>query len=310
MTSETKVIGVVIGRFQVDELHPGHVDLLRHVAQKHRHMLVMLGCRAAPADSEHALDYRVRAQMINAVCPDAVVVAVYDTAENDVWSRTVDQTINALFPEFSAVLYGGRDSFASAYSGKFETRELDFCSDHSGTARRELIAQTSENDPAFRRGVIHAIMNLRPRVFFTVDIAVLRPPLQVLGLDPVEHGNAAPEVLLGRKADEHLWRFPGGFIDLKDKDGEEAAARELQEETGLTAHTLGYVGSLTVDDWRSRGANDVGHKTILYKCTSFSGDPKGNDDLPLVGWFPLAAASRDRIVDAHKPLFDMLLERI
>ena len=49
----TTQVGVVIGRFQVNEIHTGHVKLLRHVQDKHPSMLVLLGCRHAPQDRQN-----------------------------------------------------------------------------------------------------------------------------------------------------------------------------------------------------------------------------------------------------------------
>ena len=48
-------VGVVIGRFQVDELHAGHVELLNTVQAKHPNMLVLLGSKPSPPDADYPL---------------------------------------------------------------------------------------------------------------------------------------------------------------------------------------------------------------------------------------------------------------
>ena len=49
--------------------------------------------------------------------------------------------------------------------------------------------------------------------------------------------NNQNEILLEERADDGFFDFPGGGIDLKET-AEEAAARELKEETGLIANRL------------------------------------------------------------------------
>ena len=49
--------------------------------------------------------------------------------------------------------------------------------------------------------------------------------------------NEKGEVLLEERADDGFFDFPGGGIDLKES-AEDAARRELKEETGLIADEL------------------------------------------------------------------------
>ena len=60
--------------------------------------------------------------------------------------------------------------------------------------------------------------------------------------------NNQNEILLEERSDDGFFDFPGGGIDLKET-AEEAAARELKEETGLIANRLElfkvYSGEIT-----------------------------------------------------------------
>jgi len=72
-----------------------------------------------------------------------------------------------------------------------------------------------------------------PRPALTVDIALFHRSAKRV------------EVLLIKRAREPfkgLWAFPGGFVD-KDESLEEAAARELLEETGLSGIHLEQIGA-------------------------------------------------------------------
>lgn len=299
----TRQIGVVIGRFQVDEIHAGHVKLLRYVESKHPSVLILLGCKSAPQDCQNPLEFAPRAQMMHAVCPTAVVLPVWDCESDEEWSANVDLLIQRIFPTRSAILYGGRDSFIKHYTGKFSTANLDFYQTNSGTSIRERISSFPENSSSFRAGIIYGLTNLQPRLFTTVDIAVIKSHVKLIAAEVT----LRYEILLGRRSLKHKWRLPGGFIDLTDQSAEGAAKRELLEETQLKALDLTYVTSIKIDDWRSRGAKDVGHMTMLFKVSRFEGEPKGGDDLPDVRWFPLTNTTLTKITPEHQPLLRKIL---
>ncbi|MDD3244198.1 MAG: NUDIX domain-containing protein, partial [Eubacteriales bacterium] len=66
-----------------------------------------------------------------------------------------------------------------------------------------------------------------------------RPLLQCGASVIVE--NDKGEVLLQRRADNHLWGYCGGSVELYEVV-EDAARRELLEETGLCARELTMLG--------------------------------------------------------------------
>jgi 8-oxo-dGTP diphosphatase len=91
----------------------------------------------------------------------------------------------------------------------------------------------------------------------------------------------------GQEPHKGYWAFPGGFVDI-DEDIDDAAHRELQEETGLTGmplrqfHTFGTPGR----DPRERVI------TVAYLALVPADDlrPVAGDDAADVRWFSLGAA--------------------
>ena len=92
------MVGVVIGRFQVDEIHAGHLNLLRTVQEKHVNVLILLGCRKTRANRDNPLNYQMREQMLREICPNAIIMPVFDCQTDELWSRQVDDLIRTAFP--------------------------------------------------------------------------------------------------------------------------------------------------------------------------------------------------------------------
>jgi nicotinamide mononucleotide adenylyltransferase len=58
-------LSVVIGRFQIDELHEGHLALLAHAAQQEGRMLVLVGrSMAGQPTTKYPLQFEAVANMI------------------------------------------------------------------------------------------------------------------------------------------------------------------------------------------------------------------------------------------------------
>jgi 8-oxo-dGTP diphosphatase len=95
-----------------------------------------------------------------------------------------------------------------------------------------------------------------------------------------------PEVLLIKRANEPFrgkWALPGGFVD-KDEPLEDAAVRELKEETGLSnilltqMHTFG-----------NPGRDPRGHtvSVVFVGYLPLAAEAKAGDDAAEVDWFSL-----------------------
>ena len=282
-------VGVVIGRFQVHELHAGH-RLLLNEAAKHGKMLAFIGVSKRLVTRDDPLDYPSRERMIREAYPKASMAPLYDQPTDEGWTRILDQTINAMFPTDGATLYGGRDSFKPHYKGTRMVIEIDEIPVLSGTEVREQVGNIIQNSRDWRAGAVYAAFNQYPRLNPCVDIAIIRKN---------EYGVA--EVLLGlREHEMGKHRFPGGHIDTTDACAEDAAKREALEETGLEINNLRYVCQRKVDSWINT-KNYIIYTTLFVADYTF-GAAQAGDDLDKTKWVPVHLLESTPMVRDHVQL--------
>lgn len=284
-------LGVIVGRFQVPELHEGHIKLIDHVKTQFNQVVVLLGVSSIPASPRNPLDYITREKMIKEKYPDITVAPLADQPTDQAWSQLLDKTISMInVTGGKVILYGGRDSFKPFYSGRYDTVEIETGNFWSGTEMRKLAANEVIGSREFRHGVIYGLSNQFPRVFLTVDIAILRDG----------------KVLLGKKRNEPLHRFPGGFVDQNDPNMETTAKREAQEETGVVCEDAQYLGSFSTRDWRYKHKDDGVVMTNLFASVENAGIPHPADDLDEVRWFDLNKLQEDDIMAEHRAMLTHL----
>jgi bifunctional NMN adenylyltransferase/nudix hydrolase len=120
-------VGVIIGRFQVHDLHEGHRKVIQQVINNHKKVIICVGIGHVLSSSRNPLDYITRQKMISAYFPNPriTIVPLIDQPTDEQWSEQIDTTIRTLCPVNTAVIYGGRDSFIPYYKGKYPTKEMD-----------------------------------------------------------------------------------------------------------------------------------------------------------------------------------------
>lgn len=109
--------------------------------------------------------------------------------------------------------------------------------------------------------------------------------LVVRGLDgPPEHRSAA---LIGRtdRRGRVLWSLPKGHLEAGET-AQQAAEREVQEETGIHGQVLAALGD--IDYWFVTEGRRV-HKTVHHFLLRFLGGELSDEDVEVteVAWVPL-----------------------
>lgn len=292
--------GVIVGRFQVNDLHDGHKELFRQVKARHSAVIVFIGVNGAGyLNQNNPLDFPTRRAMIQAKY-DFTVLPLKDRRTDEEWSRELDNAIaDVTTGAASVTLYGGRKSFVPHYHGRYAPVELALPIETqkvSGTDIRDAISNQVIESPEFRAGMIYAAAHRWPEALPCVDIAILN--------------DDETQVLLAQKPEETglgLWRFVGGHYERHKHANWEAAAREeAMEETGLDLITLEQVaGGIPIRDWRYSEPDGI--VTTLFKGRAMTSLAKARDDVAKVQWFTIANLTESYFIPEHRVLFGYLI---
>jgi bifunctional NMN adenylyltransferase/nudix hydrolase len=287
-------VGVIVGRFQVDELHNAHKKLVQGVIAEHKKTIVFLGRSPCRVTRNNPLDYESRQQMLLKSFPDITVLYINDVNCDGAWSKNLDTLIiENIGPTTTAVLYGGRDSFINHYAGNFPTCELEQEGYISGSEIRKDVSIKTKASSDFRAGVIWVAYNQYPKAIPTVDVAIW--------------DSDRNKLLLARKKNEPQYRFIGGFAQGQG-NYEQDARREVEEEAHIEISDPQYLFSHVVDDWRYRKEID-NIVTLFFEAIHVFGKPEADDDIVEVRWFDINEIKESDLVLNHVMLFKTLLEK-
>ncbi|MEO2019843.1 MAG: NUDIX domain-containing protein [Fuerstiella sp.] len=101
------------------------------------------------------------------------------------------------------------------------------------------------------------------------------------GVAAVVFDDEKENVLLVKRRDVPIWVLPGGGIDPGESP-EQAAVREVQEESGLEVRIVRKVAVYTP-------TGKLTSETHLFECAVVSGEPCVSDESMDVGVFPIGS---------------------
>lgn len=282
-------VGVIIARFQSPFLHEGHQEIIEVVRKAHPSVIIILGLSPLKSTLNNPFDFAIRKAMIEEKYRDVEILYINDVGDNETWSKNLDKLIGqTIGPRNRAVLYGSRDSFIQSYKGSYPTIELVPTKFISASEIRRRIGIKSKHNQDFREGIVYAVQNQFPSFKLTVDMAVINYEKK--------------ELLFARKPNRTTLCFPGGFTDpAVDNSAEDAARREVKEETGLVVNEAKYVTSMLINDWRYRHEQDK-IMTILYAMKYEGGTPVASDDIEFVTWKKFGEFADTEVSENHRPL--------
>jgi bifunctional NMN adenylyltransferase/nudix hydrolase len=305
--------GVLIGRFQIPELHEGHIALLDAVGNLHPRVIIFVGCLpggTAPTKND-PLDFETRRKMIQNAYPNYEVYPIHNRKTDELWSADLDRLITERVPYGKATLYGSRDSFLKSYHGHRKVVELTLpvSPNISAADLRNAATNVVIDSPSFRAGIIYATRNTFDRVIPTVDIAIIHRGLSTHDPNTDTYLSSGIELLLAKRSDENGWRFPGGHAMGKMKPEnvgyEDDAKMESYEETSTAPQSFKYIGSTQIADWRYKDTSET-IKTIFFLGEVPTLETTGGDDISYTKFFPLEEVTLDMFEPEHKILYKML----
>ena len=287
-------IGVMVARFQVDELHEGQHYVIKQVTENHKKTVIFLGVPKFVGTQKDPLDFETRKRMILQNYPDITICPLPDQGDDARWTKELDKRIREVHQHGEVLLYGGRDSFIPHYingGGTFKTKELKSLGTFTGTDIRKLISEEVRSSKDFRSGVIYHTYNAYPRVLPTVDIAIF---------------NEEGHVLLEKKDDEVKFRFVGGFVKPKDDNMLSTAKRVAGLETGNNVNYGDFklLTTMRIDDWRFRGEDTI--MTTFFRCKKLWGPISPGRGIAELKWFELNKIDLNEVVNEHHPLVEYL----
>lgn len=116
------------------------------------------------------------------------------------------------------------------------------------------------------------------------------------------------EILLQLRRDNNCWGYFGGAIEMGE-NVEEAAKRELYEESGLKANSLNLFNVYSGEDlhYTYPNGDEVYIVDILHYCNDFHGEILyETDETKNLKWFTIDNLPENISPPVRKPLYDFI----
>src|SRR5579872_373575 len=126
-----------------------------------------------------------------------------------------------------------------------------------------------------------------------------------------------PLVLITQHSGHHGWEFPKGHLEAGETS-EQAAIREVEEESGVVAKVLEKVDKIEYFYWEplsyfeNTGKKEKVLKTVVYFLMEFVSQGKATtaDEVENVDWFPVDKVGKRLTFDDSKKLWEKVKDKI
>lgn len=329
---------VLIGRFQ--PLHNAHLEIIKRATALTDQLVVICGSAKQPRTYKNPFTFDERARMIrNATAGLSLRVNVepnIDTIYNDqAWAVRVQSIVSKyavksgkvgiighkkdessfyldMFPQWEFVnveqieplgatnirdLFFKRDVNMNFIKSVVPETTVDFLNQFKETAEYEQVIKEREFIEAYKKQ--YASLPYPP-IFVTSDAVVIQ----------------SGHVLMIKRRSEPgkgLWALPGGFVNANtDKSVEDAAIRELREETGIKVPAPVLRGSIVrskvfdaID--RSARGRTITHAFYIQLPDGDLPKVKGADDAEKARWVPIAEVRSEECFEDHYEIIQHFL---
>ncbi len=321
---------VLIGRFQ--PLHSAHLEIIKRCTALTDQLVVIVGSANQPRTYKNPFTFDERKQMILAATA-GLSMRVYvepniDTIYNDqAWAVRV-QGIHSKYRILGTkdAIIGHKKDESSFYLDMFpqwefvnveqieplgatDIRDLYFKQSFNSNFIKNVVPETTYDFLMKFRQTEEFQQIIREREFvetYKKQYASLPyPPIFVTSDAVVIQSGHVLMIKRRSEPGKGLWALPGGFVNANtDRSVEEAAIRELREETGIKVPAPVLRGNIVrarvfdaID--RSARGRTITHAFHIQLPDGELPKVKGSDDAEKARWVPIAEVQSDQCFEDH-----------
>ncbi|MFH0936910.1 MAG: nicotinamide-nucleotide adenylyltransferase [Candidatus Daviesbacteria bacterium] len=274
----------IFGRFQ--PLHKGHLTAFEQMDQDEDFQEIIIGIGSS--QYHHTLNnpftFEERAEMIRRSLKTNKLYQIIAIPDINCYSKWVSH-VESLTSKFS-VVYTGNPVVKKLFEEKnYQIKEVNFSYPINASKIREQIITGGPWQKYLPQGTIEVIKEINgAERIQNLYCQYLKPNVAA---DVIVNYNGEGIVLIKRRSGKIFggwWALPGGFLETNKESTQEAAARELGEETSLEINPQ----DLELFNVYSNPKRDPRHHTvgIVYQAYIKEGNLQAGDDACEIKVFP------------------------